>query len=241
MAVGRKGGKAVSRSRALLGLGCLLWGRGLAAQVGHEPSKSPYRDIPRGSSFTLMAGYLGGDGGSLGIGPRHGMTYGVLYDLRTSGFVTGGLALSYMDLERDVLDADAPQATRRSGPFKQSVINAEAVLQFNLTGGKTWHHIAPFFSGGVGYALGSDVKSDTSGFQFGNRFTVSPGFGLRYFVGSHLHLRFEARRAFWKLKYPSSYLEDPANDPNGSPVITNGKTSDWMSSWWMIGGLSFSF
>jgi hypothetical protein len=241
MAVRRYGGKAVTGSVMTLGLLCLLATARLAAQVGHEPGKSPYRDITRGSSITFMAGYLGGDGGSLGIGPRHGMTYGVLYDLRTSGFVTGGLALTYMDLERDVLDADAPKATRRTGPFKQTIINPEAILQFNLTGGKAWHHIAPFFVGGVGYALGSDVKSDTSGFQFGNRFTVSPGFGFRYFLGSHLHLRFEARRHFWKLKYPSSYLDDPANAPTGSPVITTGKTSVWMSSWWMIGGVSFSF
>lgn len=241
MAVRRYGGMAVNGSVLMAGLWLGLLPSGLSAQVGYPPSQSPYRDIARRSSLTFMAGYLGGDGGSLGIGPRHGMTYGVFYDLRTSGFVTGGLALTYMDLERDVVDADAPKATRRTGPFKQTIINPEAILQFNLTGGKAWHHLAPFFVAGVGYALGSDVKSDTSGFQFGNRFTVSPGFGIRYFLGSRLHLRFEARRHFWKLKYPTSYLDVPANDPTGSPVITNKKTSDWMSSWWMIGGISFSF
>lgn len=241
MTEGRNDGRTVRRALPLLGLVCLLITPALPAQVGYPPSRSPYRDIPRGSSWSLLVGYLGGDGGSLGIGPRHGMTYGMRFDLRKSGFVTGGVALSYLDLERDVLDADAPDSTRRTGPFKQNVINAEVVLQFNVTGGKAWHHLAPFFTGGLGYALGGDVKSDTSGYQFGNRFTVSPGFGLRYFVGSRFHLRFEARRHFWKLKYPLAYLDDPANDPNGSPVITNGKTSDWTSAWWMIGGLSFSF
>lgn len=240
MAVRRYGGKAVGRSLRILGFLSLL-APALHAQVGHSPSSSPYRDIPRGSSWTLVVGHLGGNGGSLGIGPRNGMTYGVRFDLRKSGFVTGGLALNYMDLERDILDADEPEATRRTGPFKQSVIQAEAVLQFNVTGGKTWHHIAPFFTGGVGYTLGSDLKRDTSGYQFGNRITVSPGAGIRYFLGRNLHFRLEARRLFWKLKYPLAYQDEPANDPGGDPVITNEKDSDWTSGWWIIGGLGFSF
>jgi hypothetical protein len=213
----------------------------LSAQVGHTPSTSPYRDIPRGSAWGLVVGTLGGSGGTLGIGPRNGMTYGLRYDLRKSGFVTGGFAINYMDLERDVVDADEPAATRRTGPFDQSVIQAEAVLQFNITGGKTWHRIAPFFMAGLGYALSSDVKRDTSGFQFGNRITVSPGAGVRYFLGNNLHLRLEARRLFWKLKYPVSYGEDPANDPTGAPVIDDGKFSDWTSGWWLMGGIGFSF
>lgn len=241
MAVRRYGGTVVRQTRSMLVVLSCLAAPPLAAQVGHSPSSSPYRDIPRGSSWSLLVGNVSGNGGSLGIGPKSGMTYGVRWDLRMSGFVTGGLALNYMDLERDVLDADEPEATRRTGPFDMSVIQAEAVIQFNVTGGKTWHRIAPFFTAGVGYGLGSDVERDTSGFQFGNRITVSPGAGLRYFLGSHVHLRLEARRLFWKLKYPGEYEDEPENDPGGDPVITNGKLSDWTSGWWFIGGFSFSF
>lgn len=233
-------GWADGRAGMTLGI-LMLAASSLAAQVGHTPESSPYRDIPRGSSWSLLVGYLKGNGGSLGIGPRNGMTYGLRYDLRKSGFVTGGLALTYMDLERDVLDADEPAATRRSGPDPVNVVEAQAVLQFNLTGGKTWHHVAPFFTAGLGYALGSDVKRDTSGFQFGNRFSISPGAGVRLFLGNNLHLRFDARRLFWKLKYPASYQEDPANAPNEDPVITDNKLSDWTSGWWFNGGISFSF
>ena len=241
MTVGRKDGRTVCGCLALSGLMWLLVAPPLSAQVGYPPPKSPYRDIPRGSSWSLLVGHLSGNAGSLGIGPKNGMSYGFRYDIRSAGFVTGGLAISYFDVERQVVDADAPAATRRSGPFKMNVVNPELVLQFNLTGGKSWHHIAPFFTGALGYALGSDVKQDTSGYQFGNRFTVSPGGGFRYFLGNHFNLRFEARRHFWKLKYPPAYLDTPANDPSGSPVITNGKTSDWSSTWWLLGGVSFSF
>lgn len=241
MTAGRQAGRTAGRFGCAVGALVALATSSAAAQVGHPPESSPYRDIPRGSSWSLMVGYLQGNGGSLGIGPRNGMTYSLRYDLRKSGFVTGGLALTYMDLERDVLDADDPAATRRSGPDPVNVVEAQAVLQFNLTGGKTWHHVAPFFTAGLGYALGSDVTRDTSGYQFGNRFSISPGAGLRLFLGKNLHLRFDARRLFWKLKYPASYEEDPANGPNDDPVITNGKLSDWTSGWWFIGGVSFSF
>jgi hypothetical protein len=237
----RMDGWTGSRLAWTLGALASLTGSTLAAQVGHSPESSPYRDIPRGSAWSLMVGYLEGNGGSLGIGPRNGMTYSLRYDLRKSGFVTGGLALSYMDLERDVLDADLPAASRRSGPDPVNVVEAQAVLQFNLTGGKTWHHVAPFFTAGLGYSLGSDVKRDTSGFQFGNRFSISPGAGFRFFLGNNLNLRFDARRLFWKLKYPAAYEDDPASAPDDDPVITDHKLSDWTSGWWFIGGLSFSF
>jgi len=239
---GRRDGGTAGR----LALVALLVGApALQAQVGHPPEKSPYRDVLRGSSFSLVYGHLGGDGGQIGVGPHNGPTYGVRFDFRMSGFIQGGVTASYMDLERLIVDADDSVATRVKGPVDQSVVLIEAGLQFNITGGKTWHRLQPFFGGALGYALSSDTKADTSGFEFGKRFSVSPGVGARYFLSDRLILRFETRRHFWKLKYPAAFQEEPDDQPgdsdNSNAVLGPGKLSEWTSGWWFMGGLSFSF
>ena len=40
----------------------------LSAQVGHEPSQSPYHDIRRGGVGVITFGYLGGSRGGPGVG-----------------------------------------------------------------------------------------------------------------------------------------------------------------------------
>ncbi|MEO8295866.1 MAG: hypothetical protein ABI613_10165, partial [Gemmatimonadota bacterium] len=190
-------------------------------------------------------GNLGGDGGKLGIGPHGGPTYGIRYDFRMSGFIQAGLSANYMDLERLIVDADDPPDARVTGPVSQSVVTIEAALQFNITGGKTWHGLQPFFTGGLGYALGSTTKADTSGFKFGNRFSISPGVGLRFYPTSRIHFRIEARQHFWKLKYPPAFQDEPASVPGGigneDAVITDKKLNEWANGWWIMGGIGFSF
>lgn len=214
-------------------------------QVGHSPTRSPYRDVRFGSSVTPIFGYLDGDGGEARVGPHGGNTYGVRFGFRMSGFIEGGISASYMDLQRFIVDPDDSVATRVSGPVDQSVVLLEAALQFNVTGGKTWHNIQPFFTGGLGYALSSSTDADSSGFEFGKRFSISPGVGMRYFLGQRLQLRLEARRHFWKLKYPASFLEEPDEEPGSeddpNAVIPSGKDNEWASGWWIMGGIGFSF
>lgn len=214
-------------------------------QVGHPPERSPYRDVRFGSSVTPIFGYLGGDGGEARVGPHGGNTYGVRFGFRMSGFIEGGISASYMDLERFIVDPDDSVATRVSGPVDQSVVLIEAALQFNVTGGKTWHGIQPFFTGGLGYAFSSSTDADTSGFEFGKRFSISPGVGARIFLSPRIQLRLEARRHFWKLKYPASFLEEPDEEPGSeddpNAVIPSGKDNEWASGWWLMGGIGFSF
>ena len=243
MALKRGSGAAGQALMAGILLGALT--SRVCAQVGHPPEQSPYRDVAHGSSFTLLFGHLGGDGGKIRVGPHNGPTYGIRYGFAMSGFIQGGLTASYMDLERFIVDADDSVATRVTGPVNQSVVLIEAALQFNITGGKTWHNMQPYFTGGLGYAFSSSTSADTSGFEFGKRFSVSPGVGLRYFLGDRLHVRLETRRHFWKLKYPASFQQEPADEPgtedNPNAVITDGKLSEWTSGWWFFGGLGFSF
>src|SRR6266566_3580970 len=52
-----------------------------AAQVGHEPSHSPYHDVRRGGVAVLAFGYLGGNRGSVGVGLSDGKTAGIRYEV----------------------------------------------------------------------------------------------------------------------------------------------------------------
>src|SRR2546427_4994100 len=47
-----------------------------AAQVGHDPGHSPYRDVRRGAAWVLTFGNLGGSRGSVGVGLSSGKTGG---------------------------------------------------------------------------------------------------------------------------------------------------------------------
>ena len=216
-----------------------------AAQVGHRPSDSPYRDIYKGHSITGFGGYIGGSGGRFAIAPNKGAVYGIRYDIRTAGALQFGLELGQADLERYIVDPFVELANRLSGPVQQRVSFAEIDLQLNLTGGKTWNRLAPFLGLGAGLALAGNTDADTSGFDFGNKIYFVPHAGLRFFVTPRVHLRADARLAFWKLKYPTSFTEEPPlepgteDDPNA--VIPDGRVSEWTGVPWLQVGLGYSF
>jgi hypothetical protein len=238
---------SLARSLAALGMtAALLGGSPLAAQVGHRPESSPYRDIRKGHSFTPTFGQFGGSGGKLGIAPHDGQTYGFRYDLRSGSTVQIGLGFARGDLERLIVDPFVELANRVSGPVKQTVTFAELNLQFNLTGGKTWHRLAPFVGTGLGLTFPSGTPADTSRFQLGHKFYFAPNAGFRFFITDRVHLRGEARAVFWKLKYPSTFTSEPPLEPGNPPehsnaVITDGNTSEWATSSWLQVGLGYSF
>ena len=216
------------------------------AQVGHEPRSTPYRDIRKGHTFTATYGQFGGSGGRFGIGPHDGPVYGFRYDVRTGSTIQFGLGFARGDLERLIVDPFVELANRVSGPVKQTVTFAELNLQFNLTGGKTWHRLAPFVGTGVGMTFPSGTPADTSRFELGHRIYLAPYAGVRIFLADRLSLRGEARAAFWKLKYPSTFQDEPALEPGNPPdnsnaVITDGRVNEWTTSSWLLVGLGYSF
>jgi hypothetical protein len=213
--------------------------------VGHPPGHSPYRDIAKGHTVTALAGAFGGSGGRFGIGPHDGPVFGIRYDIRNSSPVALGLQLARADLDRLIVNPFVVLANRVSGPVQQKVTFVEADLQLNLTGGKSWHRLAPFIGAGVGLTLPSGTAADTSGFELGKRVYFSPGAGFRFFLTDRVHLRAEARVAFWKLKYPASFTREPPDEPgtpdNSNAVITDGRVSEWSTSSWLQAGLGFAF
>ena len=228
-------------TRRLLPLATLwLIAQPALAQVGHNPSSSPYRTLRYGQFMGLTAGYFSGAGGAIGVAPHKGAVAGFRYEFLGAGTVTLGLSASYGRLQRYIVDAYKPIDTGRTGPFTQNVVLTEAILQLNLTGGKTWHGIAPFVSTGVGLAIASPVPGDTSGFKFRTKGMLTPGIGARIFLGERLFLRVEARSTFWQVSYPTVYRFAPSTDPTKPPAITGGP-KEWVTSGWYQVGVSYAF
>lgn len=211
------------------------------AQVGHQPESSPYRDIRKGHTVTALFGHFGGNGGRFGIGPHDGQVYGLHYDLRSGSTIQLGLGVGSAKLQRLIVNPFVELANRVSGPVDQTVTFAELNLQFNLTGGKTWHRLAPFVGVGVGLTFPTSTPADTSTFEFGKKVYLAPGTGFRFFLTNRLHLRGEARATFWKLKYPSTFTVAPPLEPGAPAVITDGRTNEWTASSWLQVGLGYSF
>lgn len=217
-----------------------------SAQVGHAPESSPYHDIRSGHTFTVTGGYFGGSGGRFEIGPHDGAVYGFRYDIRSSSPVQIGLGFARAHLDRLIVDPFVELAKRVSGPVRQTVTFAEANLQLNLTGGKSWHGLAPFVGTGVGVTFPSGTPADTSRFEMGHKIYLAPNAGFRFFITNRIHLRAEARAVFWKLKYPTTFQDEPALEPGNPPessnaVITDGRLNEWTTSSWLQVGLGYSF
>ena len=228
--------------RILLGFVFFTFGvSAVSAQVGHPPRSSPYRDIRKGHTFTVLGGYLSGDGGQFNIGPHDGAVFGVRYDIRTGETIQLGLGILHGNLKRFIIDPFVHPANRKTGPVRQSVTFADVTLQFNLTGGKSWHRIAPFVAAGAGLALAGATPADTSLYDFGRKFYFAPGAGVRLFLSNRLHLRAEAKATFWKLNYPTTFQSIPVAEPTRPPVITDGKLTEWTTSSWLQIGLGYSF
>ncbi len=218
----------------------------LAAQVGHAPGSSPYRDLTESRSLTVSGGWFSKNAGSYGLGPNDGYTVGIRYGLRANRFLELSLGATVADLQRNTVDQFTTLAQRTKGPFKERVTLVEGAFTFNLTGGKTWRGLAPFAGFGFGAAIPNNlvVANDTSGYRTGTKFIFTPHAGTRVFLTRKLHLRLEAKGVLWRLKYPLTFGNEPPAEPgippNRNAVITNGRYSQWVANANLQAGLGYA-
>ncbi|MBW8772271.1 MAG: hypothetical protein JF590_03095 [Gemmatimonadetes bacterium] len=219
----------------------------LSAQVGADPSHSPYHDIRRGSGWTFAMGHLYGDGGPLRVGPNSGQTFAVRYDVRLSGLLQGFAEMGYLKGERMLLNPDDSVVHRFSGPIDAPVWTPMIGLQINLSGPKTWHGVAPFIAFGLGAAVGGDQAADTTQYQFGTKLLFTPSAGVRYYLGDRIHVRLEGSMYYWKLKYPVDWLNEPAaqpsalGEPSTAPIKGPSGLDDWVHTPSLRFGLGIAF
>lgn len=235
----------MTRVRRLAPLFLLLLGSSpLAAQVGIEPSRSPYRDIRPGTTFEVYGGTVMGSGGPIPVGPRDGPWFGLRALLRANSTISLGFGGWGALTTRTVIDPTKAPAAQQTGEADHELYGVEALIQLNATGGKTWHGIAPFAGVGVGLAKAAAAE-DPFGYEFGTKFYFAPAIGARIFLAERAYLRLEARGLVWKVKYPSAYALEPTEDPGTTDdphaVNPSGRTSQYIVAPALSVGFGFAF
>ncbi len=120
------------------------------------------------------------------------------------------------------------------------MLNAGANLV--LTGRKTWRGLAPYIGFGMGMAFGGAVPEDSSGFTFKSNFHIDPTVGVQIHPSPRLHFRIEGRGILWKLKYPTTFFDDPVNAPGTDPLLNEllETDSDWTFHPTLLFGIGYT-
>lgn len=208
-----------------------------AAQVGYAPSASPYRDLPWKQSLGVFAGGFDTGRDPAGVGPQPGWLAGVRYDLRIGGPVSLVTRLALAPTSRRVLNPTKSAATRYIGDESSQLLAADFGLAINLTGQKSYHHLVPVLSGGVGIASNFRGIPDDGGYRFGTRFSFTWGLGVRYHTAGRWEPRVDFTNYVWQLQYPPDYSVKPAD--GGAAILPSGKKSPWMGNHLWSLGLSY--
>ncbi len=229
---------------ALVGLSVVASYDVAVAQVGHDPGSSPYRDVPLRAAPSFLVGEFNGSRGSADAAFSNARSAALRYEIPAGKTLVLQFNGAYLDGDRFVINpgADSSSPNRKTGPFKSAVVLTDMMLQLRLAGAKSWHGIAPYAGVGlgVGFETTEPIDTITSGkYQFGTKFTVSLGTGVRWYPRRHLWLNGDARFVFWKESYPASFHSQAPDGSRVLPLIHD--LSEWIIHPWFSVGLGWSF
>jgi hypothetical protein len=176
-----------------------------AAQVGHEPAKSPYVDLEYNQEITALFGYSRARHDPAGVEPQSARMGGLRYEISLVGPLAFSTDFVTSFAKRNVVDPALPKATRDLGTEDAAVRTFDIALAMNLTGRKSWHSLVPQVRGGIGL-VHSAAQDDSSGFSFGTPFAFTIGTGVKFVpVGGRIQLRADVTDRIFKLGYPVTY------------------------------------
>lgn len=235
----RAAGLALAASLALGAAGPL------AAQVGHAPGSSPFRDITMRQALSFVAGRFGGDTAVAGVGWRAGPLYAGRLDTRITGPLDFTASIGFAASSRKKIDTEDAPATRDTARVHRTLVLADIGLTLNLTGAKSWRGIAPYVGLGAGWMapMGRTTK-DPGGYNPGSNFTLVPSLGTRVFLGRRLAARVEVRDYFWRYEWPLRYfapLDRNGNDITPPILATSAKDRQWTHNIALTIGIVYAF
>ena len=178
----------------------------VGAQVGHTPQESPYVDLVYRHEITTFSGYLDTRRDPAGVAPRSAPIAGVRYSLYLAGPASLTARLAYGRTNRTVLDPIEPADSRVAIPDASvSLLVADVGMALSLTGFKSWNRLVPELSGGLGFISDFRTEADVGGFDFGTRFALTLGAGVRYVPGGRFQLRADVTDNLYRIAYPNTY------------------------------------
>lgn len=198
----------------------------LGAQVGSTPESSPFRDVEKRQDLSLIFGPSIGGKDKAGAAPRGGLAVGLRYDVRLGGsplaFTTSFMRQA---ATRDILQPGLPLASRVGANVSQPLYFLDAAFTMLLTGSKSWHALMPSVTAGVGLATDNKAVTDSSQFQFGNRFAPVLGLGLKYAPQrSRWTVRGDITNRFYSVPYPQTFRDSTPNVPR---IVGSNTKNSW--------------
>ncbi|MBI1723798.1 MAG: hypothetical protein HYR48_07815 [Gemmatimonadetes bacterium] len=211
----------------------------LSAQVGHDPSRSPFHDLTTTQGFSLSLGRFAGNRTVAGVGARPGILVGVRFDTRLSGPADLWASVARIASSRRVVDP-TDTVLEVTGPVDMPLIAADLGIALNLTGAKTWHGIAPFVGIGLGILAPTKAATDPGGYRAASNFSFVPTLGTRVVLGRSLAMRLDARDYYFRYEWPLAYY---GLDADGNPLLLDESTPDrqWTHNVALSVGLTYTF
>ena len=209
-----------------------------AQVVGSTPEQSPFRDIAFKQEITTFAGIYAAQADPAGVAPGGGPMVGARYEVRIGGPAQFTARIAHVWSERRMLDPELPPDTRDLGTKSLSLFLTDLGVSLNLTGQKSWHHLVPVLSAGIGIAANFD-EADIGGYRFGTQFAFVFGGGVRWVPeGKPYQLRVDIADYLYQTSYPDAYANPVST--TADPPIT-GSSSAWTHNAAITVGASYRF
>jgi hypothetical protein len=123
---------------------------------------------------------------------------------------------------RDILQPGLPLASRVGANVSQPLYMLDAAFTLMLTGKKSWHHLMPSVTGGIGIVTDNKSVVDSSQFKFSTRFAPVFGLGVKYAPErSRWTVRADLTNRFYSVPYPQAFRDSTP----GAPRITTARSS----------------
>jgi hypothetical protein len=231
--------KAVVLALLAVGVGAT----GARAQVGHDPARSPFRDVVTRQHLTLLGGRFGGSRTDPGVGARPGMLAALRFESRLSGPLDLSVSFARINSTRWVVDPLVPPP-RTTGPVDYTLLASDVSFNLNLTGAKSWRGLAPYVSFGIGLVSPTTTRTDNGGYKAGSNFALIPGLGARFYLARHWALRAEVRDYYFRYEWPLAYFTptDASGNPVPNPVLPlTASDKQWTHNAALSLGLTYAF
>jgi hypothetical protein len=200
--------------------------RPLAAQV----VPSPFRFLEKAQGLGVQAGYIFTDRGEFGTGPHSAPIVGLEYRGRFAGPLAGVVSVSYLPSERTVFGQGPSSTIQPLGDTDAHLIQAQAGLDFTITGPRTWHSLAPFVGASFGLVTDISGRSDieteaslpeTQLIDLGPAFAVGGWAGTDWFISDRFSVRAAGRGHLWRAKTPAGLAGREESEwlPNGGGTL----------------------
>jgi len=208
-------------------------------KVGYPPNASPFVDLEHSQELTLFGGHFHGHRDPANVAPQSGPLIGLHYSWRPTGPLYLITEIAGISSQRNVLNPARNGAARDLGTVNRNLYSADFDLGLGLTGGKSWHKLAPEISGGAGLISDFHTDPDSGGFKFGTRFAFNVGAGLKYVPGGNWQIRADIKDRMYTIAYPETYYIAPVG---GTAVLSTGiAKSFWTNNPSLTLGLSYLF